>query len=371
MRDYTALVERVKAAARPPVSWRVYGQQITPDGAERYDLLLVRVPAARPSPVGKRHAATPQPRTVRRVLLNGGTHGDEPAGAEAMVRFLEQRRYERWPDVEFTVLPCSNPWGYVHDRREGPGGRDLNRSFRRAGRLTREVTLLKRALGRRRFDLFVDCHEDVDAPGLYVFAPATLGRAIVEAVRGLGPLHPGPLVDGQIPVKDAVVELDSERARENRRAFKTGPLPFYVARYRLRLPPPAAATASILTVDPAQQLERVLQATVETPTVLPLDQRAAMHLAAIDAALATIHAGPAPSGAASRAVPSATVPGAGRRSPHASAGLLRPATRGAPVGLRPMGPWAGAQSPLVIAAERRAQRRWARMRGDRVAGVSR
>src|ERR671923_94852 len=145
LRDYGALVERIKAAARPPLAWS--------------------------------------------VLLNGGTHGDEPAGAAAATRFLEERRYARWPAVEFTVLPCLNPWGYAHGRREGPGGRDLNRSFRRAGRATPEITQLKRALRGRTFDMVLDCHEDVDAPGLYVFAPAALGRAIVAAATPLGPIR--------------------------------------------------------------------------------------------------------------------------------------------------------------------------------------
>ncbi len=50
------------AAARPPLSWRVYGQQIAPDGAERYDLLLVRIPPADRQLVRK----------TQHVLLNGG-----------------------------------------------------------------------------------------------------------------------------------------------------------------------------------------------------------------------------------------------------------------------------------------------------------
>ena len=140
VRDYAALAARIKAAARPPLSWRVYGQQATADTTERYDLLLVRVPAsvrdAATRPPGAPGAAGPPgvPPARRHVLLNGGTHGEEPAGAEALVRFLEARRYERWPGVAFTVVPCANPWGYAHARREGPGGRDLNRAFRRAGR---------------------------------------------------------------------------------------------------------------------------------------------------------------------------------------------------------------------------------------------
>jgi hypothetical protein len=281
LRDYTALAARVRTAAGggPPgrlLSWSVIGQQTSPAGDERYDLYLVRIPATGSAGKGP-----------WRVYLNGGTHGDEPAGAEAVTRFLEQGRYRAWPDVAFTVTPCLNPWGYAHDRREGPSGRDLNRAFRRAAPTTPEVGTIKRALRGRAFDLFLDCHEDVDAPGLYVFAPRGLGRAIVEAVRAVGPVHPGPAVDGEIPLKESVVVLDDpDRAREGRRAWTTWPLPFYVGRYHRR-PTPAISPE-------APDAWRMESATIETPTALALDQRVAMHLAAIDAALAYLTGRPSP-----------------------------------------------------------------------------
>jgi hypothetical protein len=281
-RDYAALAARVMAAATPPLRCQVYGQQVTRDGAERYDLLMVRIPALSAGGRGR-----------YRVLLNGGTHGDEPAGAEAVTRFLEERRYERWPEVAFTVLPCANPWGYAHDTREGPSGRDLNRSFRRATPATREISALKQALARQAFDLLIDCHEDVDAPGLYVFAPRRLGAAIVEAAKRIGPVHPGPDVDGQIPLKDSVVVLDDgPEAAQRRRTWNQWPLPFYVARFHGRERPSDSATAAGGNSEaenvrpPAVPL--ITGATVETPTSLPMAQRVAMHHAAIDAALATL-----------------------------------------------------------------------------------
>ncbi|HEV2125920.1 MAG TPA: DUF2817 domain-containing protein [Chloroflexota bacterium] len=276
-RDYDELAARIVAAVEPPLTYRVYGQQTTPDPDVAYDLYLVRVPADR-----RRFS----------VLINGGTHGDEPAGAEAAVRFLEERRYLRWPEVEFTITPCTNPWGYVHNKREGPFGVDLNRSFRRATRAAPQVSLLKRALARRSFDLFVDCHEDVDTPGLYVFAPSALGKTIVEATRPLGPIHPGELVDGEIPVQEGVVQLDAPRFRERRRAINTWPLPYYIARYHARQPErPKLAEGEALEASegaPPDDPLLVTSATVETPVFLPMEQRAAMHLAAIDAALATL-----------------------------------------------------------------------------------
>jgi hypothetical protein len=276
------------------LSLRTIGRQI--GAGESYDLYLLRVPPrpGRSLPTAQTlPAASDSPRRpIWRVYLNGGTHGDEPAGAEAVTRFVEERRYLAWPDVAFTITPCLNPWGYVHDRREGPGGRDLNRSFRRASATTAEVGAVKRALRGQAFDLFLDCHEDVDAPGLYVFAPKALGRAIVDAVKSKGPVHPGPDVDGEIPLKESVVELDGAERRERRPAFTTWPLPYYVGRYHRRLRQELEdIEASAEGVDLPRDW-RMSTATIETPTALPLEQRVAMHHAALDAALQQVTGAP-------------------------------------------------------------------------------
>ena len=278
MRDHAALAARIRAACAAPLSLRVYGQQTVLSGDESaavdetYDLFLVHIPSQ------MRHARF-------HVLLNGGTHGDEPAGAEAVVTFLERRLYRKWPEVSFTVTPCTNPWGYVHGKREGPGGVDLNRAFQRATRLAPQITLHKRALRGRRFDLFIDCHEDVDAPGLYVFARGgNLGRAIVDAVRatGVGPIHPGDLVDGEIPLVDGVVTFRPRR--RPRLAGSTRHLSGYVSRFHQTDPRGRTVAPRSARPRPAS----FAAATVETPTRLPMRQRIRMHLTAIDAALATL-----------------------------------------------------------------------------------
>jgi hypothetical protein len=222
---------------------------------------------------------------IRHVLLTGGVHGDEPAGVEAVVRFLEQQRARRWPGVAFTVLPCVNPWGFARGRREGPGGADLNRSFRRATATTRELSALKRVLRRRPFDLLVDCHEDVDAPGLYtVAAPAALGRVAVRAARRVGPVHGGANVDGILPLAGGVVDVNAPTFRALRLEVGGWALPVYVAAYQQRRAPGAARWRAGLDEPPFVPPGVV----IETPTRLPMEQRVAMHLAAIDAALGTL-----------------------------------------------------------------------------------
>jgi murein peptide amidase A len=282
MAPFAPLLARIVRATTTPSSCNCYGRQVVPDGADHYDLPLVRVPAAMDM------------RGTKRVLLNGGTHGDEPAGVEAIVRFLEERRHERWPHVEFVVTPCANPWGYVHGRREGPDGLDLNRCFQRLSTAgwpceperepgqpesrpaaPAEVVHLQRMLRSRPFDLVIDCHEDVDAPGLYVFAPAGVGRTIVEAAGQAGPLHSGTAVDGEFPLCESIVDLGAVGVLQvQSRHPAAGTLPL-----------PLGSLAASLLLD-GHHLATVV--TVETPARLPLAQRAAMQLSAIDAALSTL-----------------------------------------------------------------------------------
>ena len=144
------------------------------------------------------------------------------------------------------------------------------------------MAAFKRALGRRTFDLVVDCHEDEDAPGLYVFAPPRLGRPVVAAAGAIGPVHPGPLVDGELPLSGGVIELDAARAEAQRRTWLHWPLPFYLGLRRLAH---AEATRPERILPDTTGVEELAWVTIETPTRLPFEQRVAMHLAAIDAAV--------------------------------------------------------------------------------------
>jgi hypothetical protein len=193
-RDYAALAARIRAVARPPLRLRVSGQQTAGGGTERYDLFLVQIPAV------PTIAAIPTGRRPRwRVYLNGGTHGDEPAGTEAVTRFLEEKRYRAWPDVAFTVTPCLNPWGYAHNRRRAPAGATSTAASGGSARATPEISAHRRPCGRA-FDPSWTATK-MDAPALRSPAP---GQAIV-GVRPLGPA-PWPRRGRRDP-QDSVVVL--------------------------------------------------------------------------------------------------------------------------------------------------------------------
>jgi len=136
--------------------------------------------------------------TRAEITLTGGVHGDEPAGVEAVLRFLEER--PGWAQrVRFTIFPCMNPHGYEHDTRHNHAGIDLNRQYRDSS--VPEVAAQKRALAGRRFDLHMTLHEDVDARGFYIYElsrnNSPVARWIVENVTRLIPFDPRGIIEGR------------------------------------------------------------------------------------------------------------------------------------------------------------------------------
>ena len=98
------------------------------------------------------------------ILITGGVHGDETAGVEASLKFLERDNVALLKRFSFWVFPCINPHGYVHDTRENGEGADVNRSF--ATDDVPEASIVKRALGQTQFAFAIDFHEDCDATGV-------------------------------------------------------------------------------------------------------------------------------------------------------------------------------------------------------------
>ncbi len=66
---------------------------------------------------------------VPNILLCAGIHGDEPAGIEALLFFLEHSIEQYHRSFSFTIFPCLNPSGYEAGTRENYHNIDLNRNF--------------------------------------------------------------------------------------------------------------------------------------------------------------------------------------------------------------------------------------------------
>lgn len=248
-RSYEELIARVrKVAGEPNVEMETLGR--FESGGRDYSLVRLNMGSAG---LGK-----------LRVLIDAGIHGDEPAGVEAAIRFVEDDsgNEELLSRCQFVVFPCNNPSGWEINTRENADGIDLNRSF-----ATRnpppEVEIITRALEGRRFDLVFEMHEDVDAAGFYLYeivgdGGSEVGDEIVEKVRSLGfPVNHNAEIEGMAAAGGVI------RARMTR--FRKTRLPQAIYAYR-------TCGGHVLTLEPPA-------------SVLPFEDRVAIELAGLEVAL--------------------------------------------------------------------------------------
>ena len=187
VRSYADVVRRLEDAARADwVELNLLGS-FTVEGRE-YPMYTVRLGERTPDKLS--------------VVLSAGIHGDEPAGVEAALRFIESQASR--PDLlhcaSFLVFPCDNPYGYEHNTRENWQGVDLNRRFRSKD-YSPEVELIERGMKGNCADLVFEMHEDYDSPGLYLYEftldpDAYVAQYITEAVEAMGyPINRARLIE--------------------------------------------------------------------------------------------------------------------------------------------------------------------------------
>lgn len=192
---------------------------------------------------GDRHAPS--------VQIAAGIHGDEPAGALALLSLAQERELD--PRFAYRLWPCTNPSGFQAHSRENAEGVDVNRTFGRGG-LAAESRAIITANRDRKYVLSLDLHEDDTCYGFYCYEYGLegAGAAAARAVAGAG------FALWQPPVRrpDAVDE-----------AKQIGGTSFTLAMAR------RAATRAL---------------TFETPVCLSLDERVRIHRIAVKAALAAL-----------------------------------------------------------------------------------
>jgi murein peptide amidase A len=203
-------------------------------------------------------------RSKRRVCLSAGIHGDEPAGVEALLTFIESPLLYKdfLRAIDFTVFPCINPYGYEHQTRTNGQRFDLNRKFDRK-RPPKEVSLIRGILERQKFDLSIEFHEDVDTEGFYLYElkkkQPYFGEAIIRNVAGRCRINHNHEIEG-LPSSGGIIRPPIERILAFRK--KDWPQAVYLFKN---------GTLHCITF--------------ETPITLPLKERASIHLIALDTAL--------------------------------------------------------------------------------------
>jgi hypothetical protein len=190
------------------------------------------------------------------ILLTAGVHGDEPAGVEAVLRFLDSEHAKRLDHFQFCVLPCINPTGVVENTRENRGGIDLNRAFDTDS--IPEVLFVKEALNGRKIDCHFDFHEDWEARGFYMYEGAHdgqfFGDEIIDRVKHIGIIDPDDDEDDP-PISPGVYPITLN--------WGTKGLAAYILNFH--------ASHTIIC---------------ETPTSWDMDQRVAAHLTALNTVMA-------------------------------------------------------------------------------------
>jgi hypothetical protein len=140
--------------------------------------------------------------TPIRIGIFAGIHGDEPEGADAIVRFI--RYLESYPEIArgyaLSFYPVCNPTGFEDNTRHSRRGRDLNREFWRDS-VEPEVGLLQAEIISHSFQGIISLHADDTSEGFYGFVRgATLGRHLIEpalkAAEQFLPRDARPSIDG-------------------------------------------------------------------------------------------------------------------------------------------------------------------------------
>ena len=125
-----------------------------------------------------------------RILFSAGIHGNEPAGVECALRFIEaiDLNAEKYRHIAFDIVPLVNPWGWVHDIRFNQAGIDINRDF--ATFESQEAKIIRHSLEKNQYTLMFDLHEDPDARGFYIYQYAMTDKQaaeqIVAAIKDMG-----------------------------------------------------------------------------------------------------------------------------------------------------------------------------------------
>lgn len=147
---------------------------------------------------------------VIRLGIFAAIHGDEPAGALALARFVAA--LERNPDIAkgyaLFLYPVCNPTGFEDGTRHARSGRDLNREFWNHSAQP-EVRHLESEICLHAFHGIITLHTDDTSDGLYgfvsrdVLSEFLLEPALASAERFL-PRNQSRVIDG-FPATNGII----------------------------------------------------------------------------------------------------------------------------------------------------------------------
>ena len=136
----------------------------------------------------------------RGIYLSSGIHGDEPAGAWALLEWTESKM-ELLRLRPFFIFPCLNPWGFNENSRCDRQNIDLNRRWLNSKTITTKAVSEK--MENLRVLLAVNLHEDYDANGIYLYEASAgkkrdcFANEILNAGKELMPIDTRKKIEGR------------------------------------------------------------------------------------------------------------------------------------------------------------------------------
>ena len=110
------------------------------------------------------------------------------------------------------MVPCLNPYGYVHNTRHNSQDVDLNWAYERDD--VEEIQIFRDLVEGRRFECALDFHEDWESPGYYLYelcrGTAAVGPEITRRVAQVCPLNTRSVIEGQ-RAENGLVSPDIEK----------------------------------------------------------------------------------------------------------------------------------------------------------------
>lgn len=136
-----------------------------------------------------------------RYYVSAGIHGDEPAGPQALMAYLDQNYFE--PEYSWVICPVLNPQSLAHNRRLDANSRDLNRDYilQKSEEVRAHRSWMKRCV-RGHIDRAVLLHEDWEFEGFYLYAhrPGDDFEALyggIGVVESVCPIHRAEVIEGR------------------------------------------------------------------------------------------------------------------------------------------------------------------------------
>lgn len=197
-----------------------------------------------------------------RLYVSSGMHGDEPAPPWAVLRLVESGFFDA--RASWWICPILNPTGLALGKRENFAGVDLNRDYKHpaSAEIRAHVAWLER---QPDFHATFCLHEDYDAAGFYLYElnpdhRPTLADVALAGAAEHCPIENAAIIDGRESIAPGIIRPVSDPLLRDQ-----WPEAIYL-----------------------RHEHTTLTYTFESPTALPLEQRAAAHCGALRASVAAL-----------------------------------------------------------------------------------